>query len=297
MDIRETQMLQDRHGNIDYLQEGAGPTIVFVPGSWATGAAWRGVIAALGDRFRTVTTSLPGYGGTRECRTPINTAIDRQAEIVEAVIRRAGGPVHLVGHSFGALACLDVALCGLCPLMSLTLIEPVAFGLLRQQGEVALYEQFVAMRDDYVRSFENGDEEAARRVVDFFDGEGSFDALPVRTQEHIIKSTPTHVLDIRAGFDPQLPTFANILLPSLVIRGERSAVSLRRSAEILSGALANASLRTISKAGHFMPVTHAAELAELVGTHVSTVETLAWTSACVDPPFLFGFPDVRRFLL
>src|SRR5215471_14323319 len=126
------QMLQDRHGCIDYREEGAGSTIVFVPGSWATGSAWRGVIEALGGRFRTVTTSLPGYGGTRECRTSTNTAIDRPTGIVEAVIRRAGGPVHLVGHSYGALACLDVALCGLFPLMSLTLIEPVAFGLLRQ---------------------------------------------------------------------------------------------------------------------------------------------------------------------
>jgi len=52
-------MLRDRHGLIDYGEGGAGPTIVFVPGSWATGSAWHGVIAALGGRFRTVTTSLP----------------------------------------------------------------------------------------------------------------------------------------------------------------------------------------------------------------------------------------------
>src|SRR5262245_54815121 len=118
------QMLWDRHGHIEYHEQGSGPTIVFVPGSWATGSSWRGVIAALSGRFRTVTTSLPGYGGTRECRAPTGISIDRQAEIVEAVIRRAGGPVHLVGHSLGALACLDVALCGCVPLMSLTLIEP-----------------------------------------------------------------------------------------------------------------------------------------------------------------------------
>ena len=102
---------------------------------------------------------------------PTDTTIDRQAEIVEAVIRHTGAPVHLVGHSFGALACLDVALCGLHPLMSLTLIEPVTFGLLRQQGEIALHEQFIAMREDYVRAFENGDSEAARRVVDYLCGQ------------------------------------------------------------------------------------------------------------------------------
>jgi pimeloyl-ACP methyl ester carboxylesterase len=290
-DSQEMQMLQDKHGNIDYVEEGTGPTIVFVPGSWATMSAWRGVIAALEGRFRTVTTSLPGYGGTRECRTPTDTSMDRQAEIVEAVIRRAGGPVHLVGHSYGGLACLDVALCGLVPLMSLTLIEPVTFGLLRQEGELTLYQQFIAMREDYLRSFENGDKEAARRVVDYLGGRGSFDALPPRMQEYIVETTPTHVLDIRSGFDTPLSAFANILLPSLVVQGERSVPSLLRSAEILSGALANASLRTISAAGHFMTDTHSAEVAQLIGDHVLKAESLAWTSAYIDSPFGYPFRD------
>ena len=279
-------MLQDKHGVIDYCEEGTGPTIVFVPGSWATMSAWRGVIEALEGRFRTVTTSLPGYGGTRECRAQTNASLDRQAEIVEAVIRRAGGPVHLVGHSYGGLVCLDVALCGLVPLMSLTLIEPVAFGLLRQEGELTLHAQFIAMREDYVRSFENGDREAARRVVDYLDGEGSFDALPPRMREYIVRATPTHVLDIRSRFDTPLQVFGNILLPTLVVRGERSAPPLRRSAEILSGALANASLRTIPAAGHFMTATHAAEVAQLVGDHVSQTESLAWSSLCIASPML-----------
>src|SRR5260370_42539400 len=110
----------------------------------------------------------------------------RKGKIVEAVIRRAGGPVHLVGHSFGALACLDVALCGLLPLMSLTLIEPVTFGLLRHQGELMLYEQFSAMREDYVLSFENGCREAARLLVAYLGGHGCIDARPSRIREYMV---------------------------------------------------------------------------------------------------------------
>jgi hypothetical protein len=45
-------MIEDPRGCIDYDERGTGPTILFVPGSW------RGVIASLADRFRTVTTSL-----------------------------------------------------------------------------------------------------------------------------------------------------------------------------------------------------------------------------------------------
>ena len=98
-------MIEDARGNIDYDEQGSGPTIVFVPGSWGTRSAWRGVIAALDKPFRVVTTSLLGYGGTQERRTATDLSMERQAEIIEAVARRAGGTVHLVGHSFGGLAC------------------------------------------------------------------------------------------------------------------------------------------------------------------------------------------------
>jgi len=59
------------------------------------------VVEALKGRFRVVTTSLLGYGGTQECRTLADCSIDREVETLEAVVRKAGVPVHLVGHSYG----------------------------------------------------------------------------------------------------------------------------------------------------------------------------------------------------
>ncbi|MBR1161928.1 alpha/beta fold hydrolase [Bradyrhizobium elkanii] len=281
-------MLQDRHGTIDYSEQGAGPTIVFVPGSWSTQSAWGAITARLANRFRTVRTSLPGYGGTRERRTMATASIDRQAETLEAVVRHTGGPVHLVGHSVGALACIDLALCGTTPLMSLTLIEPVTFGLLRQAGELALHEQFIAVRDAYVRSIENGEKDAVQRFVDYLAGERSFSALPPRMRDDIVRAAPTHVLDISTSFDPSVAALGNILLPSLVIRGNRSAESLQTSADILSRAMANASLRTIAGASHFMTATHPADLAELISDHVLKTESLAWSSLSFAAPF--GLP-------
>ena len=86
---------------IDYEETGTGPTIVLVPGSCSTGAAWRPVIAGLKDRFRCVTTSLLGYGGTGERRSADDASISHEVEAMEWVICKAGARVHLVGHSFG----------------------------------------------------------------------------------------------------------------------------------------------------------------------------------------------------
>ena len=87
-------MIEDPRGRIDYDKQGTGPTILFVPGSWSTRSAWRGVIAPLADHFCIVSTSLLDCGNTEERRTPNNASIDREAEIIEAVIRRAGGAIH-----------------------------------------------------------------------------------------------------------------------------------------------------------------------------------------------------------
>ena len=124
------------------------------------------------------------------------------------------------------------------------------------------------MRNEYFRAFGDGDKEAARRAIDFFSGAGSFDALPSRMRDYIVANTATHLLDMRSELDPSLSTYANISLPSLVLRGERTHLALARSAELLSGALPNASLRTVAGASHFMMATHPEVVAGLVSEHV-----------------------------
>jgi pimeloyl-ACP methyl ester carboxylesterase len=269
-------MIEDPRGPIDYDEQGTGPTVVFVPGSWSTRSAWRGVIAPLADRFRIVTTSLLGYGNTEERRTTDNASIDLEAEILEAVMHRAGGAVHVVGHSYGSLVCLVVALRGSAQLASLSVIEPTNFSLLRRCGDIDLYEQVRAMSDAYAHAYRNGEREAARRVIDFYGGSGSFDAFPQRMRDSIIATTAVNILDWISGmgFDQELAAYARITVPSLVIRGECGHPAVRRTAEILRDVISGSALVTVPTATHFVIATHALEIARLIEEHVSKVETL-----------------------
>ena len=262
-------MIEDLRGNIDYDEEGSGPTILFVPGSWGTRSAWRGVMAALGGNFRLVTTSLLGYGGTAERRTPADLSIDREAEIIEAVARRAGGAVHLVGHSFGGVACLAVAIRRQVELASLAVIEPVAFGLLGRCGEQALNDDVMAMRNGYFAAFRGGDREAARRVIDYYGGAGSFDAMPQRMREFVVATTSVNILDWQSGFDPPPSDYAGIEVPCLVLRGGDGHPVLAKTAELLCQTMPKASLATVAGASHFMMATHPTEVARLIGEHVA----------------------------
>src|SRR6185295_10777828 len=146
-------MIEHERGRIDYDESGDGPAVVLVPGSCSTGAAWRPVISQWKGRFRCVTTSLLGYGGTAERRTARDTDISHEAGIVEAVIRRAGCRVHLVGHSFGGLTALAVALRRRVQLLSLTIAEAPAPEILRHAGEREHYRAFRDMTETYFAAF------------------------------------------------------------------------------------------------------------------------------------------------
>jgi pimeloyl-ACP methyl ester carboxylesterase len=246
---------------------------VFVPGSCSTGAAWRPILAALGDGVRAVTTSLLGYGGTAERRTLRDADISREAEILEAVVRRAAAPVHLVGHSFGGAAAIAVALRRRVPLLSLVIIEAPVPELLRHAGEHRHYRAFREMTEVYFDAFRAGETAAIELMIDFYGGAGTFSAWPERVRRYAVDTTPVNILDWASAYDFQLTPacLANIDVPALVLRGGASHPAMRRANELLSRCMADASLATIAGAAHFMISTHAEEVAGVIARHLAGV--------------------------
>jgi pimeloyl-ACP methyl ester carboxylesterase len=257
--------------SFDYQEFGAGATIVLVPGSCSTGAAWRPVVTALRDRFRCVTTSLLGYGETAERRSPQDASISHEAELLEAVIRRTGEPVHLVGHSFGGLVSLAVALRRQVPLQSLVVIEAPAVELLHERGEHELYGQFRQMTDAYFSSFEAGDPEAIGPMIDFYGGPGTFASWPHGVRAYAIETTPVNILDWQSAYGFPFPARAleAIDTPTLVLCGAASHAAVQRANVLISESVRAAALTKIAGAAHFMIVTHASKIAGLIAEHVA----------------------------
>lgn len=263
-------MIEDPAGDIDYDESGDGPTVVMVPGSCSTGAAWRPVIAALNGRFRFVTTSLPGYGRTAERRPASDPSIAHEAEALEAVIRRAGGRVHLVGHSFGGLVALAVALRGRAGLGSLTIAEAPALELLRALGEQAHYRAFREMNAAYFAAFDGGDKDAIALMVDFYGGAGTYASWPPRVRAYAAETTAVNILDWASayGFPLSPELLEAVAIPVTVIRGGRSHPAMQRANELLSRHIPGASLATIDGAAHFMISTHPEEVAEAIARNI-----------------------------
>lgn len=267
-------MTENGQRRFDYDECGSGSTVVLVPGSCSTGTAWRPVITALNGRFRCVTTSLLGYGGTTERRTARDVSISHEADVVEAVIRRANGPVHLVGHSFGGLAALAVALRAKVQIESLVVAEAPAAELLREFGEQQHYRAFRDMTDAYFSAFHSGDKEAISSMVDFYGGVGTFASWPLRVRDYAVETTPVNVLDWMSAYGFQLSSslLAALNIPVLILRGAASHPAVKRANELLSVHIKGASLITTDGASHFMISTHAKNVADAIAHHVACTE-------------------------
>lgn len=260
--------------DIEYAERGQGPALLFVPGSFGTGSGWRPVIERLGGSYRIVTTSLLGYGATAERRPPGNATTTQQTEALDAVFARIGAPVHVVAHSYGAISALAHALHGTHKPASLTLVEANPFAILRTAAEEPLHGMFGAMTQVYFTEFAAGRPDAARHVIDFYGGPGTFDAFPQKVRDYVIATTATNILDWSSAtpFAPSPAEYGTIAAPTLLIRGGASNPPMLRIPELLAASIPRARLVTIDGGSHFLPATHPGELAPLIDAHVAGAE-------------------------
>jgi 3-oxoadipate enol-lactonase len=95
--------LRTKDGRFAY-EEAGDPTVqplVFLHGIGGAARAWRGQLAAFGDRYRAIAWDMPGYGGSAPLAT---VSIASLADTLQEFLRSIGAakPI-LVGHSIGGM--------------------------------------------------------------------------------------------------------------------------------------------------------------------------------------------------
>jgi len=254
--------------NVSFSEAGSGPGVVLLHCSASTGEQWRGLREALQQRFRVLAPDLVGYGGTDPwCgRGPLILA-DEAA--LAAGLLPQGEPFHLVGHSYGGAVALRLAYERPERVRSLTLIEPVAFHLLRERDPQLFDEvrRVAASVSDAVLT--GAYERGMADFVDYWNGPGTWARIPAEVRRRLAPAAAKVALDFHAAMTEQTPleAYARFDFPVLILCGERSPATTRRIATLLGEGIAAARLRVVPGAGHMLPLTHADLVNAAVAAH------------------------------
>lgn len=263
---------------VEYLDQGSGDLAVLLHSSGASAAQWRALAETLAQHYRVIAPDLYGYGATPHWAGRGPFSLCHEAAIVHALLERLGAPAHLVGHSYGGAVALHVAAMAEHELLSLTLIEPVAFHLLRG-GDAAdgdALHEIMGVVDGVTRSLLCGDYAGGFcRFVDYWTGCGAWTALSPARRDALAPRLAKVALDFHATLtEPtRLDDARAIGVPALLIQGAATKEPTRRICHHLARTLPEARHHTIDGAGHMAPLTHGDAVNPLVAAHLATNAT------------------------
>jgi pimeloyl-ACP methyl ester carboxylesterase len=210
---------------LSYRDEGSGPPVVLLHGSFSDARAWSLQVPEFAARYRLLAPCLRHYYPERWDGRGSDFSVSQHADDVAAFIVSAGlRKVHLVGHSRGGAVALTVARRHAGLVRSLVLADPRGLeSLLPDTPEdrelaVQLAASFAALQ----RALAAGDpDQAARGFVDALSGPGAWDRRSPELKRVFLDNIGTAV---DTGEAPALTCgdIAGLRMPILLVGGEHS---------------------------------------------------------------------------
>lgn len=249
--------------------------VLALHGSASSSRQWRALCTYFEDRFHVITPDLPGYGAA----SSMNSVTDLMADAMPVIqeIERLGQSVHLVGHSFGAAVAMKIASVRPDLLISLTVYEPVLFGLLKDDTPQnhQLFGEIHGVADGLWKAFERRTAATSMAgFIDYWNGAGSWNQLPISAQEKFESQTEIVADNFRRLFDDTitLDDLAKINVPTMLMVGLESPEVTQQIGSMVTRAIPNAKLALLPGLGHMAPVDAAEWVNPRIYHHVLEVE-------------------------
>lgn len=233
---------------IAVAKKGQGPPLVLVHGGSGDHRNWDLVAPSLAEHFTTYSMDRRGRGASEDRGGADGDDLGHEAEDILAVAASAGPPVHLLGHSSGAVCALTAAISGT-PLRSLILYEPPIY--------VPPYRPPAGLADRLQALAEAGDLE---NVVVTHMRQGWHAS---EKEIAVLRASPgwgTRVAEATriprevrmvGNYRPDERLLSTFDVPTLLLLGTATAAHLRSATEFLVATLPNARVATLEGEGHF----------------------------------------------
>jgi pimeloyl-ACP methyl ester carboxylesterase len=183
-----------------------------------------------------------------------------EVALIEPVLARAGSPLALVGHSYGAAVALIAALANPGRVRAMVLYEPTLFALLDAETPAPNEADGIrnAVGDAGVALDVGNQDGAAERFIDYWMGTGTWKQTPEQRKPPIVASVTNVRRWAHALFTEPTPlqAFRSLTCPVLYMVGKRSTASAHGVARLLATALPLVEFVEFENLGHMGPVTH-----------------------------------------
>jgi non-heme chloroperoxidase len=250
---------------LHYVERGAGVPVVFVHGSLSDGGYWNDQVAAFAaSGYRAIAYSRRYNPPNTNRATPGYSAAVDADDLTAFLVRLHLGKVHVVGHSYGALTALFLAVKHPELVRTLVLAEAPAVSLLlhlsgdrAQLGKTTFADMQERMVEPMKKAFQEGDRAAGLRAfIDYVFSDS-------QAWEKMTEADRQDMLDHAHEWDVMMPTgelfpdiepqaIRKITVPVLLLSGERSYPFLRLIDEELEHLLPNGRRIVLRGASHRM---------------------------------------------
>lgn len=239
---------------------GHGDNIVCLHSSLGSSRQWLGLMGRLDDSYRVTATDLYGYGKSPKWHLDRSFTLDDDVDFFAPVLEAMNGPIHLVGHSYGAAVTLKAAQRYAAKIASLTLYEPVVFTALFASAETQkVAAEVIQFSNEIKREYRTGRFiSATRKFIEYWSGPGSWDQLRPQQQAELSDKIDTVLENFKAIFAEEnaLTSLENLHIPALCLYGEKSPRPTQVISQMLSNVLPDVELLQMPKMGHMGPITH-----------------------------------------
>ena len=212
-----------------FREAGTGPGIVCTHSNASTSGQWQALMQLLAPRFHVLAPDLYGSGKSPEWPSDRVISLRDEVTFIEPVLAKAGSPLALVGHSYGAAVALIAALANPGRVRAMALYEPTLFALLDAEAPAPNEADGIrnAVANASVALDAGNQDAAAERFIDYWMGTGTWQQTPEQRKPPIAAS----VVNVRrwayALFTEPTPlkAFRSLNIPVLYMVGKRSTAS------------------------------------------------------------------------
>lgn len=235
------------------------PPVLLIHSSGFTSRQWRRLGEQLAPRRRVIAPDLIGYGAEPPWPPGAPFHFRQDVERLAGLLADAGEPADVVGHSYGGLLALQLALARPERVRRIVVCEPVTFGLLDEPEDAPARESIVRL-GEYRPDAAWLDEGWLERFVDWWQGPGAWRGLAEETRQafrDVAWKLSQEVATLSAD-RTSAARYATIAAPALILAGDRTQAAELHLVKKLARTLPGAALQILPGMGHMGPITHAA---------------------------------------